>query len=702
MSLPIRVDLLGGFDAAPTGLPLKARALVAYLAVRPGTFHLRDKLTAVLWGEADDARARDSLRQVVASLRRSLRVDGVPVLIQREGAFAVQPDLVNVDVVRFERLSASDSPDDWRAAADCYRGDLLEGLTLNAPPFEEWLLLERERLRETAVDTLARLLAFQTRPSSRQDEADDAMRTAVRLLTLDPLQEAVHRALMRLYAEHGRHAAALRQYQTCVDVLRRELAVEPEAETKRPYEAIMQRRVTLVTAASEPARHVPLAPSHAPVLFDREAELRAIREAAAAVARGSGQVLLIAGEAGIGKTALLDAAVAEIAALRPCAMSGRSHASTQVLPFGPWADLLRAGGIAADTRQIETLAPVWRVELSRLLPELAAPSSPAASPEPLALFEAVVQVLETLSRARAVVLTIEDLHWADESSLRLAAFVAHRVASMPVFLIATTRLDDAARGTVLGTVLDNLERERHCRVLRPGPLSLAATAQLTARRLQVGSSVARVSTAAEQVWTISRGNPYVATEILRSLSDPGAERDVRPTSVSQSVRELIGARLDRLSPHAKRLVAAAAIIQRECDFALLQAASEMPALEAAEAMEELVRRGVMQSIDEGFGFVHDSVWEIAHGGILPARRRVLHGIVGRAIEQLHARDAEQYAAEPRVALRGRGPVETGGGLSTPGRGAGRQTVGLSGCRRFLQARGRRASARGAVRGRDNR
>src|SRR5439155_25825993 len=119
---------------------------------------------------------------------------------------------------------------------------------------EEWLRAERERLRELAIESLAKLLAHH----ARTDAIDQAVQTAVRLLGLDPAQEAVHRTLMRLYARQGRRGAALRQYQACVGVLERELGLEPEAETKQLYRELLQARpqVTRMAEQRRPAGHL--------------------------------------------------------------------------------------------------------------------------------------------------------------------------------------------------------------------------------------------------------------------------------------------------------------------------------------------------------------------------------------------------------------------------------------------------------------
>src|SRR5262249_40523820 len=113
-----------------------------------------------------------------------------------------------------------------------------EGLSLQEPPFMEWLLAERLRIRELALGALTRLVLRQREAGAR----GAAVQTAQRLLALEPQQEAVHRALMRLHAELGNRAAALLQYQLCVGVLQRELRAEPEAETQSLYRAIVQRK----------------------------------------------------------------------------------------------------------------------------------------------------------------------------------------------------------------------------------------------------------------------------------------------------------------------------------------------------------------------------------------------------------------------------------------------------------------------------
>lgn len=266
----LEIGLLGAFqlrlDGRAIDLPgRRERALLAYLAMPPGEPRSRDKLAGVLWSERGEKQARDSLKQAVLKLRKAL--DGVqpePLPSDREFV-TLDPAAVSVDTAEFERLIGQGTPDAVARATALYRGDLLDGLDVNDPAFEEWLLMERQRFRDLARQALGGLLDRQM-ADGRHDQAAASAR---RLLILDPLHEAAHRALMRVYAEQGQTALSLKQYQSCREALQRELGVKPEAETDRLYQSIQQNRSTSreqperTSAAQVPAVDVPPQPVHA-------------------------------------------------------------------------------------------------------------------------------------------------------------------------------------------------------------------------------------------------------------------------------------------------------------------------------------------------------------------------------------------------------------------------------------------------------
>ena len=430
----VSLKLFGGFQARlEPGLPLrlptrKAQALLAYLALHPDPAPHRDSLAALLWPDRTDDQARASLRHALYELRRTLA--GSPGVLRTEGdTVTVDAGLVDLDVAAFTRLLDEGTPEALAQAAALYRGDLLAGMSVAEEPWEAWLREARERLREQAGDGLARLLAHQR----KAEHLEAAVRTAGQLLALDPLQEPVHRTLMRLHAQLGQRAAALRQYQHCVSVLRSELGVEPEAETRQLYQEILQQReAARVTRSGRPPR-VPKVPETRPPdtpLIGRDAETAQLREALDRAAGERGGLVAVLGEAGMGKSRLVEELIAHAKRRDARVLLGRAYESDQILLFGPVVDALRTGRVGQDPEVLESLGPAWRVELTRLLPEVAAPGAP---PLPTRvdyrrLFEMLAQLVAHLAARDTLLLVLEDLHWADELTVRLLAFLARRVS----------------------------------------------------------------------------------------------------------------------------------------------------------------------------------------------------------------------------------------------------------------------------------
>jgi DNA-binding SARP family transcriptional activator len=242
----LRLQLLGDYqihdesEALVTLSAKKSQALLAYLAVKPVQRVSRDKMANLLWSSTGPEQARQSLRQLLSTLRKELTTlsPEQKILIEESDFLGVDPAIVVADVAEFEALLATGTEDALGRAITLYRGDFLDGFTITEERFDQWVLGERDRLRRAALRSHSYLIELQ----SKRDALDDAISTAQSALRIDPIQEAMCRTLMRLYMQSGDLAAALQQYDACSRTLKRELGVEPDAETRSLQQQIAQLR----------------------------------------------------------------------------------------------------------------------------------------------------------------------------------------------------------------------------------------------------------------------------------------------------------------------------------------------------------------------------------------------------------------------------------------------------------------------------
>lgn len=242
----LRIDCLGDLQIRAASGSLvnisakKSQALLVYLSVKPNQRASREKIATLLWSSTGPDQARQSLRQTLSTLRKELQAlaPDERLLIEESDLLGVNESLIECDVASFETLVATGTEEALKKAAELYRGDFLDGFTINEERFDQWVLGERDRLHRMALRAHTALLETQ----SRRGAIDDAIGTAQRSLRIDVLQEPVHRALMRLYLQSGDVVNALQQYEMCAKVLKRELRVDPDADTKALQREILQLR----------------------------------------------------------------------------------------------------------------------------------------------------------------------------------------------------------------------------------------------------------------------------------------------------------------------------------------------------------------------------------------------------------------------------------------------------------------------------
>ncbi|HEX7422140.1 MAG TPA: response regulator [Thermoanaerobaculia bacterium] len=253
----LELELLGDFRMRSDAGSLinisakKSQAMLAYLGVKPAQLVSRDKMAALLWSSTATEQARQSLRQTLSSLRKELaQISPDRKILVEEGDFlSLDPELVHVDVAEFEKQLGIGGETGLPKAVALYRGDFLEGFELDEERFDQWVIAERDRLHRASLRAHSQLVEIQTRSGSR----DEAIATAQQSLRIDPMQESMHRTLMKLYIDGGDLVNAVQQYDVCAKTLKRELQIEPDAETRKLFQQVAALRARRGESEETPA-----------------------------------------------------------------------------------------------------------------------------------------------------------------------------------------------------------------------------------------------------------------------------------------------------------------------------------------------------------------------------------------------------------------------------------------------------------------
>lgn len=394
-----------------------------------------------------------------------------------------------------------------------------------------------------------------------------------------------------------------------------------------------------------------------PVMVGREGEVEALARLWQSVSSGRGETVLIAGEAGVGKSRLL-ADLVEWAGLQGwMALVGHCYPPDVSLPYAPLLDALRSHFHSLSANEIASCLGPYAPELVKLLPELARvlpdlQPSPPVEPqaEKRRLFEAIYSFLAAASAGSPLLLGLEDLHWSDETSMELLHLLARRIRHNPILLVATYRLDEpvARAGTRWLQQIIDLERERLATEVRLEPLPARDVGAMVQRIFdleQVSSEFAGA------IYSRTEGNPFFVEELIKALVESGDlfyvggawnRKALDDLNLPRSVREAILRRLDGLDPVAGQVAATAAVIGRHFDFDLLGAVTGLPAEELLGAVRSLINQQLISVAEQSgevviseYQFRHALTHDAVYGELLPQEKQSLHRQVAEAIERLY-------------------------------------------------------------------
>jgi DNA-binding SARP family transcriptional activator len=629
----LTIALLGPPEVKVGGRPAemdtrKAVAMLAYLVVTGGTTS-RDTLAALLWPDHDQEHARSALRRTLSTLRRGVGADRLET--DRSSVRLAPGFIADIEEFRGAVRATGDHDHDpadvcpaclepLDRAARLYRGDFMVGFGLrDSPEFDDWTLQQAEALRRECSRVLERLAASHAARGS----FPEAIAAAAKWLGLDELHEPAHRNLMMLHAWAGDRPGAVQRYRDCVRVLDRDLGVMPLEETTSLYEAILEGAEPEPPAARRPvaavAAAVPPPVAGKLPMVGRDAAMAELETAFRSPAP-PGRLVVVRGEAGIGKTRLVEdfADQVRVAGGRP--VVGRAFRDEADLPYATVIEALRP--VLAD-RAVSSYQhlPEWALlEAVRLFPELGREAGHLSPAPPLDGPGAPVRFLEALSllivdAASPGLLVVDDAHWLDGASARFLAYLIRRLDALPLTVVVTLRPEDASADDPLVAAIDQRAGHGAVTILDLDRLDVGQVAELV-------EAAGRDRREAGEFHRRSEGVPLFLVAYLTA-------EDEEPTEL----RQLLAARRAGLTELARQLLTAASAIGRSFELEVLREVSARTEDEMVLGLEELIGRGLLRELPDGSGldFTHERLREATYQDATQMRQRLLHRRIAEAL-----------------------------------------------------------------------
>jgi DNA-binding SARP family transcriptional activator len=641
--------ILGPLEVSDDGRSIdlggaRQRALLAILLLHRGEVVPAERLVDDLYGADPPPTAAKSLQAHVSRLRRALGGDGR--VRTRGGGYALETDRGEVDADRFSELLdrgrhalAYDRPEEaaesLAAALELWRGAPLADLA-----YEEFAQPEIGRLEELRLgcveDRLDAELAL-----GRHTEAVGELERLVRDF---PLRERLRGQLMLALYRGGRQAEALQVYQEGRRLLADELGLDPGRALQELERAILNQDPRLDLRGGEPTDGMSARPGRlvAGAFIGREAELALLDDALADALAGRGRLLLLSGEAGIGKSRLTDEAAARAKGLGVRVLWGRCWEAGGAPAFWPWVQALRSlvrdadpellrGQLGSAAPEVAHLLP----ELRELYPDLPEPSALDSDGARFRLFEATASFLRRAASAEPFLVVLDDVHAADASSLLMLEFVAGELADARVLLLAAYRDPELHPGDPIAVALTGLARHATTRIVLHG-----LARPHVAAFIEASGSIQPHQSLVAAIADETEGNPLFVGEIVRLLAAEGRLTDEVGASwrmaVPETVKEVVGRRLRGLPAACREMLDVASVVGREFPLDLVErVGGGTPGAQLA-VLDEAIAARLVTDVPGSPGqlrFTHALVRDTLYDALPQARRLQLHREIGEAIEE---------------------------------------------------------------------
>jgi ABC-type oligopeptide transport system substrate-binding subunit/DNA-binding SARP family transcriptional activator len=681
----LQARLLGQYELCMDGQPViissrPTQSLLAFLLLHPNKSHRREKLAGQFWPASSETNARSNLRHELWRIRNVFG-PGADTRIQSDDlGVTYHPQRGDqLDVYAFEAYSEDEgSTEALIQAISAYGGDLLPGF------YEEWVVLERERLQAVFERKLGRLLDRLL----AERRWDETLKWGEHWIALGGIPEPAYRALMLAHARLGNLAGAVAQYYRCVDALSRELGVEPSEKTRKTFEQIRDGGVEPDPSyPTQPAPTTPTPPTFligpekpAPVFVGREAELAALDRYLENALRGQAQVVFVSGEAGSGKSALLQEFMRRSLTAHPDLAVGWGICNAffgQGVPFLPFRDVLNmlAGGIESiymngtisqnQANQLSVSFPLVvqtlaeqglglvnsflsgstvATRIATILPSeqswgqridnlpIQEPTF-AENQDKLHLFEQYTQVLRSIASQYPLLILLDDLQWMDPGTGRLFFHLVRRLQNTRVLIAGAYRVEEVALGqngerhplvpllnefqSSFGEISIDLDHVRET----SGRDFIDAFLDTEPNRLD--------ETFRQELYRRTQGHPLFTIQLLRNLQERGEiildEQGCWITSthlnwdnLSPQVEGIIGERIGRLDQELQELLLAASVEGEQFTVQVLE--------KVQGAAERVILHQLSRKLEKRHRLVQE-LGEVCVGGRRLIRFRFVHAMI---------------------------------------------------------------------------
>ncbi len=662
----LKIALLGTpevfhFDRRLTFPDRKSLALLAYFAAEGG-MHERQQLSRLFWPDSDLAHARTALRITLHHLRRILEDDAQP---EHKSHLLISHDALRLDMDSDIELDLHTLQDAWSVAhdqalreeaqgeirrilidrlqhaANMYRGSFLQDFTLrDTLDFDNWVGIQQgywyQRI-EQVFDWLSQLL-------SAEGELDQAIAAIERWRSFDPLNEDISLRLMQFQFAAGNRIAALRTFETYQEVLKTELSVKPSAQ--------MFTQAAFIRNAPAPGSKLTREqlgprPSHsrsvlAVPFVGRGTEIGRLMSLYKKASHGQPQVVVLEGEAGIGKSRLAATFLDWARAQGADVLEGKAFKSYQHLAYQPLVDPLRTR-LAQELDLRQLLSDIWLAELVRLLPELRErypdlpPPNVDEAFESSRFLEALARLEQALAAQAPLLIFIDDMQWTDNATLDIFQYLGVHWAkhSTPVMLLLSRRVETRSTDLRLVEWFAQLKIDVPLTRLELGPLSEKDTLQIVLVLSGEGGETG-IERFATWLFVETKGQPFFVRTTLETLLQRGvlvprlikgkgwvfqsqavgSRAEVPGSILPSDVREMIQRRLSRLSSPTRELLAAGAILDHDFTFEALCQVAQLTTQDGLFALDEAIENLLLQESHHQSGGVEALAYLFAHDKIL--------------------------------------------------------------------------------------